>query len=246
MFYLTLPSNSSQELFTQNTLSQFTTQLAQPVNLKGYWEVGLSEIQYPHTWYNMGPNDGWIKVSDDKGVQTVKLTAGQYNTPEQLMLGLNKLMESASQSTHIKFTYDINTQKATIKIARGRWLELSDPLTKMLGMEKTQYLEGNHASKYVVDVDQGFYGLYVYCSLVEPRPVGNTQVPLLRIVPIEGHSGQMITKTYENVQYVPVVDKHFRTLEIDIRKDTGEKVPFERGKLVVTLHFRRSRAHHLV
>ena len=69
--------------------------------------------------------------------------------------------------------------------------------------------------------------------------VGDSEVQLLHIVPIEGKSGQMITKTYEQIQYLPLLQKHIRTIEINIRKNTGENVPFELGKLVVTLHFRK-------
>ena len=46
-FYLTLPSNSSMEYFPANTLTNFKTKLAQPLELIGEWEVALSEFQYP-------------------------------------------------------------------------------------------------------------------------------------------------------------------------------------------------------
>ena len=49
MFYLTLPSNNSLQFYPQNTVTEFTTQLAQSPNLQGQWEVGLAELQYPHT-----------------------------------------------------------------------------------------------------------------------------------------------------------------------------------------------------
>jgi hypothetical protein len=34
----------------------------------------------------------------------------------------------------------------------------------------------------------------VYCPLVEPRMVGDAQVPLLRIVPVAGRDGEMMTR----------------------------------------------------
>jgi hypothetical protein len=34
----------------------------------------------------------------------------------------------------------------------------------------------------------------------------------------------------------PLVLRRFQTVEIDIRDDTGVKIPFERGRVVVTLH----------
>jgi len=50
-FYITLPSNSSMNFFSNNTLTQYTTHLHHEVKLEGFYEVGLSEIIYPFNWY---------------------------------------------------------------------------------------------------------------------------------------------------------------------------------------------------
>lgn len=47
-FYLTLPSDSSRSFFPSNTLSKFSTKLAQTIELQGDWCVGLCEISYPY------------------------------------------------------------------------------------------------------------------------------------------------------------------------------------------------------
>ena len=52
-FYLTLPSDASMNVFPNNTLTSYITRLPRPIELTGRWEVGLVEIQYPHTWYNV-------------------------------------------------------------------------------------------------------------------------------------------------------------------------------------------------
>ena len=52
-------------------------------------------------------------------------------------------------------------------------------------MKESHISSGTHEGMHVVDVNQGFYSLYVYCNTIEPRPVGDTEVPLLHIVPIE-------------------------------------------------------------
>ena len=91
----------------------------------------------------------------------------------------------------------------------------------------------------MVDMSQGFYALYVYTNVVESRVVGDTVAPLLRAVPLEGKHGYVVSKTFDNVQYIPVLHKEFTTIEIDIRDDAGRRVPFERGRVTVTLHFRR-------
>lgn len=244
MFYLTLPSNSSQQYYPDNTLTHYQVQLAKAIELEGAWEVGLSEIQYPHTWYNVGKRDGVMKLQTvpDGPVYTTILKAGLYQNARKLVRNLNAMNEMIPNSRNVLFFYDNITKKVTVDVAEGAWVELSAPLKILLGISEMRMAEGSHVGERVVDVHQGFYSLYVYCNLLEPRAVGHSEVPLLRIVPLEGDDGDMVTKVYSNVQYVPLLLKNFRTVEIDIRKDTGERVPFERGKLVVTLHFRRQRS----
>ena len=71
--------------------------------------------------------------------------------------------------------------------------------------------------------------------------VGDAQVPLLRIVPVEGRDGEIITITrvFDPIQYCPLLQRRFQTVEIDIRDDMGSMVPFERGRVVATLHCRK-------
>ena len=46
-FYVTLFSNSSKEVFPENTLTAFTIHLAQPIDLdQSDLEVGLAELSY--------------------------------------------------------------------------------------------------------------------------------------------------------------------------------------------------------
>ena len=50
-FYVTLFSNASQDIYPDNKIAAFTTQLAQPIRLNPseIWEVGLSELSYSVT-----------------------------------------------------------------------------------------------------------------------------------------------------------------------------------------------------
>ena len=45
-FYMTLPSNSSTDVYPKNNAAQFQTKLPQTYHLNDY-EVGLAEIQLP-------------------------------------------------------------------------------------------------------------------------------------------------------------------------------------------------------
>ena len=81
-FYLYLPSNTKH---TGNTPGEFIVPLAQPYELVGEWEVGLMEIQYARTWYNV-PSDQFVQV----GNTTILIPEGIYADIGELIKILNK------------------------------------------------------------------------------------------------------------------------------------------------------------
>ena len=91
----------------------------------------------------------------------------------------------------------------------------------------------------IVDLRRGFESLYVYSSVVEPRIVGDKIASLLRILPITGRHGEIVTSRFDHVQYIPVLSREFGSVEPEIKDDTSRPVPIERGKVTVTLLFRR-------
>ena len=103
----------------------------------------------------------------------------------------------------------------------------------------------SYTASGVCDLQRGFYSLFIYCDIVDPVVVGDVRVPLLRVVNIAGKEGAIISRMYQNIQYVPILRKQFDTIEIDIRSDFGQNVAFERGKVIVVLHFRRRKPSYL-
>ena len=101
-------------------------------------------------------------------------------------------------------------------------------------------------AKNSCDLNRGLHSLYVYCDILEHVPIGEVKAPSLHVVEVNGKHGDTIHKTYEKPLYVPLQKKHFDSLEIDIRSDTGLPVPFEYGKSLVTLHFRLSRSPYFL
>ena len=122
---------------------------------------------------------------------------------------------------------------------------ISPLLQSMLGFRQAIFPggRGEYVSDWVADHKKGLNSLYMYCPLVEPRMVGDAQV--LRIVPVEGRDGEMITRVFDPIQYCPLLQRRFQTVDIDIRDDTGSIVPFERGRVVVTLHCRKRKEFSL-
>jgi len=258
-FYLVLPSNASMHLHPNNTLTNFVTTLPRHVNLRGEWECGLAEINYPHNWFNVTKEDGVMEIQPAPGIVSehgargnaslTYIDAGYYDRPELLIEAIaKKLMipRVGSKKKGARLSYSSVTQKATVFLTPNTRLTLTGVMGDILGFPSKVLTSpvGSYSLKpfegsSVVDINQGMESLYVYSSVVEPRIVGNSFVPLLRIVPITGKHGDMVSKQFDHIHYVPLMTKVFGTVEVDIRDDTGRSVPFERGKVTVTLHFRR-------
>ncbi|GFU56632.1 uncharacterized protein F54H12.2 [Trichonephila clavipes] len=71
---------------------------------------------------------------------------------------------------------------------------------------------------------------YVYSNLISPQIVGDTQTPLLRIVQIKCQNGETISQYYDRPQYLPLVRHSFQTIQAELRLNSGDFVPFERGE----------------
>ena len=86
--YLVLPSNSSMITHPNNTLAQYITNLPHRINISGVWECGLTEIHYPHDWYNV--RNARLTVEHDGNMETdVCFEDGYYHSPEALATTLN-------------------------------------------------------------------------------------------------------------------------------------------------------------
>src|SRR5437899_12678347 len=92
----------------------------------------------------------------------------------------------------------------------------------------------------------GVHVMYVYSDVLECVPVGDTMTPLLRIVEIGGQKSEMVHIQYDQPRYVPLQKKEFDSIEVDIRDDLGEKISFDSGKVIVTLHFRKAKESYFL
>jgi hypothetical protein len=80
-FHVTLPSDSSMSYFPDNTIAHFTTQLPETIQLDGDYEVGLAEIIYPHSWYNLDNlrRQYWVGVKPEgREVRSYYVKSGFY------------------------------------------------------------------------------------------------------------------------------------------------------------------------
>lgn len=141
-FYITLPSNSSIEHFPENTQSCFRTKLSAPLVLVGDdWEVGLTEIFIPKTWYNVDGHNSTYSVTLDVE-ERVPRRPNEYVIDVRLENNMNVLdfCEKVNDGiiSHLKndgVKFQPEKDKVTIELSPGYEVHiLKESSPKMLAM----------------------------------------------------------------------------------------------------------------
>ena len=140
------------------------------------------------------------------------------------------------------------TRKISIHLFNGMKIIFSPGLGNILGHnDREDVINADGIPDNVISLHTTYntavncQSLFVYCDILEHVIVGDTKAPLLRSISVSGKPGDIVREIYDKPLYVPIQKKHFESIEIDIRSDFGEPVPFVNGKSLMTLHFRMSK-----
>lgn len=190
---MTLPSNSSMNYYEDNTTAQFTTKLAQTIELDGDWEVGLSSIGVPAEVENVIAKECYCNIYyDDVLKWIVTLPPGDYYRISHVIDALHSEQRRTLGQNVIqilRFTH-INSRKRVMvsihsSIMRRVKFEFSLDLARMIGFKAGTIYLGKDVpmtAEKPLDLASNMNSFYVYCDLLQPILVGDTKVPLLRIV----------------------------------------------------------------
>jgi hypothetical protein len=58
-------------------------------------------------------------------------------------------------------------------------------------------------------------------------------------IPNQTEFGNACLLRYSEAFYYPIVSHEIKTIEIDIKDDSGQRFPFDYGRSTATLHFRK-------
>ena len=240
-----LPSNASLDKFPNNILTKYRVCLPQTISLTGDWEVALTEIHNPHSWNNVQgnfENRFYLRNQELDGMwEAFIVPPGHYSSVADVITKINEVVSANNRyKDEVQLSLDTLNRKVTVHFQNKVEVYFSD-IGQMLGFSPNKVISKTSTAEREADLDHGFHDLYVYCDIIQQQYAGDALVPLLRIVPVEGKDGERIIKSFIRPQYVPVSRKQFETIEVNIKRDTGETVPFEFGRVLLTLHFRQSR-----
>jgi hypothetical protein len=238
-FYLTAPSNASFRTYPDNTQSTFKIQTAKTIDL-GRYEVALSEIQYPKSWLSITDCDLVVRRSNADTLST-RIPDGRYLGIEQLVDTVQKYVTNLKLGNSLVVSWDPIRMKTSIIIrASGMSLVVTPRLGRILGFEKFDFTSGVTTGIHHSDIDEGMSAIYVYSNIVQNQLVGDSLVPLLRVVPIRGSRGELYrSEEFLHPHYLPTVKETTSELQFHLRRDDGTPISFKTGKVVLTLHFRK-------
>jgi len=185
---------------------------------------------------------------------------GSYAGVKDIIDKINQSIEENVQPTcsngdippfNIKFGYDNSTGRSTINMSSMTIVDMTYELRELLGFQQSQLPFGNISDEMwkhegVNLSNASKQTMFLYCDLLECVPVGDIQAPLLRIINVDKEQGQILQQIFEKPRFLPIQKKSFDTVEIDIRNDFGDPMPFESGKVIATLHFRRVKNNYFL
>ena len=258
-FYLTLPSNTATGSEANRT-NRFRVELPHTIELEGDWDVALVDIVYPHSWDNV--NSVGLGVTHVAALLVITngtddnhklyLPNGYYETINDLNFAIiqawnDKQKEIGQKASLPPFHFKFNqiTKRNRLVYAEKQdkviTVRLSKHLQYLMGYDRDYiaHTSRHKEAKYPPDMRGGIDALYVYCDIVENQIIGDSLEPLLRIVPVQGKHGDLVEKNFEMPHYVPLLNKKFSSVEVHIKTDTDTYLPFNYGKVIVKLQFRK-------
>lgn len=255
-FYIYLPSNVSPKYYPENRLSNYTVKLPKRIIFEpNEYEVGLVEISYLRSFKFKLPlgltvespaNTDPIAIFSEQGAKYLPDNY-VYSSFSELAAQFNKLIKPV-----IGFvTWNSRTGRFEVEVKHGH-ITMRKNLAELLGFDiygdqknllagrfyDAYFGVGQHIAKNQPKIGGDIYQMYVYSDIVQSQIVGDSLVPLLRIINLEGKKEEVVNQRFR--PYYKTVGKlDFDTITIQLCDEFGEELLFKKGECIITLHFRK-------
>ena len=202
-FYVTLPSNNSMQYFPDNKTSNFVTKLSRTPQLDGEWEMGLAEIVYPHTWYNIREGKNSVEIyAPDKfylAFKTVQcsIQPGYYKKVQDVIDTLYKA--GLANLTDVVLSYDDTSKRVTVKCVRRVIVKLRGDITRIFGFLNDTTIRASDEKGFTLALPEtGNQYFYLYTDIIKSQYHGDVVVPVLRTVTVKGEHGSYVSKNLKD------------------------------------------------
>ena len=194
------------EYSPDNKTSNFVTKLSRTLQIHGELEVGLAEIDYPHTWHNIreGKNSVEIYAPDNLFLvfKTVEFSIqpGYYEKVQDVTDALHKA--ELANLTDVVLPCDDTSKRVTVKC--GRRVVQGD-IARMFGFLNDPTIRASDEKGFTLAFPKtGNQYFYVHTDIIKSQYHGDVVVPVLCTVTIKGEHGNYVSKNFERPHYVPL------------------------------------------
>jgi|SRR5215470_1335647 len=253
-FYVVLPSDSSAAYFPRNTISNFKTKLATPIELEpDRWEVGLAEISYPKG-YRKHSLHNTLKLDS----MEIKFPVRHYTSLHDIFVTLKKRLKTTDEEQALVTTFHAYLNKyvpsdgyatevlgvcyGNNSLQIGEKLVSYFPVRVYNGLEdlaQTIMAPGNCSSNKIPAAETDApEPIFVYTDIIKPNLVGDSYVRLLTSLHFPSRTGH---HTFFFPFYRPVEQSFIESIGIRLVTKSGKDVAFDDSDVpcLVTLHFEK-------
>lgn len=258
-FFVTLVSNSSMDLFTQNTTSSFTVQLPEKITLNGSWCVAVAEIHYNYNFFNVSDGNNRIILMDKANDQSkneinrgsdieshnITIPNGFYTSLCDLVHTVNESLQPYVKGREKLFSINKTSGRTMVNkeilVSDIENIFLEGRLGMQLGFKPMCDTLMHALSPHVGNT---FFGIpdqmFIYTDIIEPTFIGHEKIYVLKIINTEAKNltfGDACYKEFTHMHYIRIQKREFDSITVNIRDSTGKFMPFQHGVLTIKLHF---------
>ena len=140
------------------------------------------------------------------------------------------------------FTFEQNSFMSLRINEKNASIRFSDTLRDIFAFDRNEYCGlGKYRSSGIVSITRRIQYLYVYSNVSDYVRVGNTEAPLLTVIPFEASNkcDSLVEKSFAVPMYVRVTRDYISQIDIYIYDGSGKKVPFvDEAVTSLRLHYR--------
>lgn len=228
-----------QETFTIN--NEQTKSISNMVEMsRSFSELNL-KLHKGYVLHLSNTNFKKIFVNNHESISSFRIVLSQDENQFDITIG--KLQKSASKILDLEnylqdFTAHLPNGCSLINnqltITKGVILELSPPLTDLLGLKNDILTEGKfHLFPFDYKDLIKVHSYHIYSDCIQSQLVSHSYAPLLRAVPT--------TERYQNfspIFYLPLKKTTLTSIEVQICSNQGLDLQFD-GVCHITLHFKK-------
>lgn len=231
------------DYYPENTLQSYSVTLESQLILDNDYKVGLCEIMFPKKWKISIGKLVIIKDSENNGTESeiiLDLVGNDKVSMRKVNADINEILSEYKLEKQIKLLYDPKLFKYVFHIADGYQIEMSGSVKNILGFKKTVLYKYAIADNKVLETEtiNIVSAMYVYTDIIEHQFVGDAKVQLLRTVSTHINKDDHLDIIFDSPHYIPLIKRKISSIYIQLSSDTGEKILFQSGKVLIKVYLR--------